>query len=1071
MSRFVISGVDIRGFKSVGRQTLSVDFGSASLVGIVGHNGSGKSNILDAIAFCVAPSSNLRVGSLVELRNSDEAQVCEVVLHIADSSGRNCHEIRCVLSPDSTRIHHVDGKLKTAKAVKDFLRSKGLFLDGSLSLIQQAQVTKLADKNSPKDIALIIEQTSGLLRWKEETGQASDELVKTRKALEDVSRNVAKMERAVADDEETFKELTRLEQIVREVSVKVCELATALILRTHMEKKRATALETEANEVKCEVDRAKEEINNIKNDIKGLESLVEDADVDNTRTTQLKKDIAKHEEMMNILKRRFKENDDAAAMVAGGGYRLEQMGIEKEALEQDLELQNRSIANIEKMIGEARKKGHDMASAERLEALKKGISDLETRMADVVREEKQAASGAECARKSLSEATHRLKIIEKGEPSKADFTGPLITIEAKMRADSDKLRAAQRDLKDAQSKAQVWSTTLENILGRGSKHMRRLYQCFRLNHPDLDGGRPAEGLLCALNLIAGSKLGVAVVPTTAAAAELVGSVWLPMDLMTWNEGDRCGILRAFGGYLIASNDTVASTLAQRDGLSSVTLDGKISTKGSLTGGWVPARPNSKNVLSMKRELDVETRKASILVKEVRKLEKDLEQQDASVQHLRDQARQAQGWKTKLDQARQDASRFEVQVRGAESSVARIRATLDKLEKEVDNQKKILKMMKKGEGSACMTAMETERKAGLYNQDLLKARISELDSAVGDLEAAIDQAEAKQLDINKKNRMREEIALHEEAVHRLRLELENIKGQEKEQNHQKLELRSKLENLRNQLKSSRSALQCLEKQMAALKKASLDCGKRIGTLQQELQLLKDKDGDASHEAENLSEKKMEGGNVDVTDAAVKRLRNELKASEGEKASMKIKHIPESAQVIYKQRKDAIETFQQRARSLREASDVLEAGIGETKRQVLETNERVFQTVNTLFLELCSKLMPQMVFSLQLVSADLLDGVVIAFRKQNDREWNSRLEQLSGGQRTLISLALLMAAAKSGGQTNTFLMDEDLSMRGGFQIVCVSHNIAFQKLCDMLIQVTKSNGVTEVVKSIGSKRQKR
>ena len=38
------------------------------------------------------------------------------------------------------------------------------------------------------------------------------------------------------------------------------------------------------------------------------------------------------------------------------------------------------------------------------------------------------------------------------------------------------------------------------------------------------------------------------------------------------------------------------------------------------------------------------------------------------------------------------------------------------------------------------------------------------------------------------------------------------------------------------------------------------------------------------------------------------------------------------------------------------------------------------------------------------------------------WSSGLGQLSGGQRTLVSLALLLAAARAGSRSSLFVMDE-------------------------------------------------
>eukprot|EP00803_Ostreobium_quekettii_P011236 evm.model.scf_739.5 EVM.evm.TU.scf_739.5 scf_739:54932-57829(-) len=135
------------------------------------------------------------------------------------------------------------------------------------------------------------------------------------------------------------------------------------------------------------------------------------------------------------------------------------------------------------------------------------------------------------------------------------------------------------------------------------------------------------------------------------------------------------------------------------------------------------------------------------------------------------------------------------------------------------------------------------------------------------------------------------------------------------------------------------------------------------------------------------------------------------------------------MMYHQKKESIAVFQKRAASLKESADVLEEGIASMRRKIMETNERTFRCVAIEFRRLSSKLLPHLELDLHMQSEDLMDGVVMSFRKADaacgDSEgvaWSSNLKQLSGGQRTLLSLALLMAAAQAGGRCSLFLMDE-------------------------------------------------
>ena len=140
-----LSALRVKAFKSVGPEWLEVPL-DKGLLCLVGANGSGKSSLLDSICFAAGCTpSAFGVARLADLQNSDsdavramhkmrcvkcsiwqsllstaelitDVQVCEVQLAL--SQGTSITWVTAALTPDGSRSHKINGKLKPAKDVK-----------------------------------------------------------------------------------------------------------------------------------------------------------------------------------------------------------------------------------------------------------------------------------------------------------------------------------------------------------------------------------------------------------------------------------------------------------------------------------------------------------------------------------------------------------------------------------------------------------------------------------------------------------------------------------------------------------------------------------------------------------------------------------------------------------------------------------------------------------------------------------------------------------------------------------------------------------------------------------------
>ena len=132
-------------------------------------------------------------------------------------------------------------------------------------------------------------------------------------------------------------------------------------------------------------------------------------------------------------------------------------------------------------------------------------------------------------------------------------------------------------------------------------------------------------------------------------------VIMPLKLFEYPPQAHVAMVRAFGSYVIAADDGVADALIKQFGLSSVTPQGTLSHKGSMTGGWMGAAAGGPTVrwkLKMQQDAAALELEAS-----QHRLQQQLQQQgqlELLVQKLQQQAAEAEAVQEKLMQLHQEA---------------------------------------------------------------------------------------------------------------------------------------------------------------------------------------------------------------------------------------------------------------------------------------------------------------------------------------------------------------------------------------------------------------------------------
>ncbi|WOH37885.1 chromosome segregation protein SMC [Thalassotalea fonticola] len=186
--------IKLAGFKSFVDVT-SVPF-PQEMTAIVGPNGCGKSNIIDAVRWVLGESSakNLRGDSMTDvIFNGSSARKpvgqasVELIFDNTDQriqgsmADRSEISIRRVVNRDSQNTYYLNGSKCRRKDITDIFLGTGLG-PRSYAIIEQGMISKLIE-SKPKDLRVFIEEAAGVSKYKERRRETEVRIRHTRDNL------------------------------------------------------------------------------------------------------------------------------------------------------------------------------------------------------------------------------------------------------------------------------------------------------------------------------------------------------------------------------------------------------------------------------------------------------------------------------------------------------------------------------------------------------------------------------------------------------------------------------------------------------------------------------------------------------------------------------------------------------------------------------------------------------------------------------------------------------------------------------------------------------------------------
>jgi len=1093
----------VDGFKSYGQRTEINGFDD-QFNAITGLNGSGKSNILDAICFLLGITnlSHVRASNLQELvYKNGQAGVTKATVSITfDNRDKKQSPLGYEHYDEVTITRQVviGGKNKYLingtnvqnNRVSDLFRSVQLNVNNPHFLIMQGRITKVLNMKPPEILAML-EEAAGTRMYESKKQQAEKTIEKKDAKLkeinsildEEINPTLAKLK----EEKSAYAEYQRIQRELEHL--KKIHIAWRFICAEEESAKLATEhgqVEIELAQVKTTINEGEENISSLEGEIRQLIASREDdtkAEVDRADQDlkEKEKEKAKATSHMKQLQDNIKQEE------------RKQKNVEK-GLQDDnkaMELKKKSLEGMQEMYDKLRESDASCqqalkAAQDRMQAISLGQFATDTgesaTLQDQLIKTKADVAAAETELKTASSKiknnTEQLKkkqiemkkteaVYKKDSSSLGKFEADVADIERKLQRIDYQEGSYERMENEQRTLKMEINSAKSKVEGIEHRHPRLAFQ-YSDPYPNFDR-RQVHGVAAklftvvdqnfcqALTTAAGGKLYNVVLETeeigksllkngrlqksttfiplnkikpyllnqrVIAAAKRIGgkdNVWWAAELVRCDRHFEPAVNFLFGPSLICRDLDVANKIAFHPEVDStcITLAGeKVSPGGDMSGGAVsrqaPVLEDIFNFRDIETDLTTKQEQMKMLSNNLRNLSAAAEQWTTLSQQLELKQAELDMTRNRLKQTLHHQLKEEVEklqqandevTKGVDDAKALVKegnAKIKDLEYKINNAEELkAKEMKTAEAEVkkCKTAAEKSKKnwSGKEQEeqsiklelDTLSKSIesgqeqlrcvaeaikewkkeietftSEVDKAVEEVKVAEKIVKEKRDQLAKKN---EEINTRTNAKEKLTKKVEEAKLQVQELNHKVSKAQDDLEHAKIKVNQMLEDYQWIEGD-----RHSFGLPNTIYDFKQT---------NPSEAAKRIH--KLEGTSEKLSKTVNTRAMNMLsKAEEQYEDLMKKKEIVENDKA------KIVETIQE---------------LDKMKKEALR---KAWDQVNKDFGSIFSSVLPGTSAKLQPPEGqDVLDGleVKVAF----GGVWKETLTELSGGQRSLVALSLILS----------------------------------------------------------------
>ena len=377
-----LSKIKLAGFKSFVDPT-TIPFPS-NLVGVVGPNGCGKSNVIDAVRWVMGESSasRLRGDSITDVifngsssRKPIGAASVELLFDNSETTLDGQYAkyaeiaIRREVARDGISTYYLNGTKCRRKDITGVFLGTGLG-PRSYSIIEQGMISRLIEAK-PEEMRVFLEEAAGISKYKERRRETSNRIKRTRENLDRLMDVLEEVEKQIKHLDRQAKTAARYGRLKDDERRTVAELL-ALRLRELDQRANESQRDLAQQETALEAQIAKQ---------RKIE-----ADIEQKRASQSERS----DEFNEVQARFYKAGSEIA--------RLEQ------TIEHAHELRERQQKDLEHAIQGAKEiTGHINQDKSEIEQLEVSLSELVPGLEQAKDSEKKSVESLEHAEKALAD--------------------------------------------------------------------------------------------------------------------------------------------------------------------------------------------------------------------------------------------------------------------------------------------------------------------------------------------------------------------------------------------------------------------------------------------------------------------------------------------------------------------------------------------------------------------------------------------------------------------------------------------------------------------------------------------